>query len=470
MKILLVNPNFKGVVSVPSLGLGFIAAHLRKHLVCDVEVVEPLLQGLSERAVLEKAKKAEKIGLVCYTESRFQCFDFAEKIKRFNSATQIFVGGPHVNALDSRILQYYPCVDMLVRNEGEETVLDIAKAKPLEQILGLTWRNKNGAIIRNGDRPLLENIDGFEYDYSFAYPFLKDWKDIEIPRYLQKRNAIPIIGSRGCPFQCVFCAAHEQWGRKYRGVSPEILVHWVENLVECYNIGYFRFYDALFIGTDERILRFCDLLEQSNLRISFRVDIRVGTKKETLRRLKQVGCDVVGFGVESGSDRILKRVNKRITKKEIIETIKDCRELGFWVLGFFMVSLPDETMEDVRETFALLKSFDEMNLQFFKIHPNTEFYDELKRKGEIDDSIWFDENRGLTTRYGNEIYYCKENFPSARFSLRQGNYLLRYAYHKFKIENLRAVIRLRGVMSAMPIIAKSVLGSLVARCGELENL
>ena len=80
-----------------------------------------------------------------------------------------------------------------------------------------------------------------------------------------------------------------------------------------------------------------------------------------------------------------------------------------------MVSLPDETMEDFNKTLELIKFFDGVNLQFFKIHPNTPFYDELKQNGEIDDEVWFDPDRGVDTIYGNEIYYCKDVFSSAPF-------------------------------------------------------
>lgn len=276
---------------------------------------------------------------------------------------------------------------------------------------------------------MVRNIDSLYYDYSLVIPHVDGWKDLEIPHELQKLNALPIIASRGCPFRCAFCAAHEQWGKIYRGLSPEELVKRLKELVSQYNIGYFRFYDALFTGNDKKVLEFCDLLDKAKLNISFRIDIRVGTSRKVLERLRRVGCDVVGFGVESGSDKILKRINKGISREKVEETIKVCKELGYWILGFFMVSLPDETMEDFKKTLKLLKFFDRINLQFFKIHPNTSFYNELKQKGEIDDEIWFDPNYGVDTIYGNEIYYCKDVFPSAPFYRNEVEALLYRANH-----------------------------------------
>jgi len=444
MKLLLINPNFEGVVLIPSLGLGFLGTYIREHSDCQVEIVEPILQGLSEAQVLDKAIASDVVGLVCYTESRFQCFDFANKLKRINPDCKVIVGGPHVNTLDEQILHYYPFIDAVARREGEEILLEIVKGRPFEQILGITWRNKE-EIIRNPERPMIQDINSLHYDYSMVFSQVGKWKDFEIPQELQKLNALPIISSRGCPFQCAFCAAHKQWGGIYRGLSPEELVTRLEQLVSKYSIGYFRFYDALFIGNEKRILRLCDLMEKSGLDVHFRIDIRVGTSRNALERLRKVGCDVVGFGVESGSNKILKGINKGITREKVEETINVCKELGYWMIGFFMISLPDETMEDVRKTFELFRFFDRLNVQFFKIHPNTPFYNELKQRGEIGDEIWFNPNYGFRTEYGHEFYYCKEIFPSASFYFDEANLLIEYSTHKYRIANPCAVIESSGL-------------------------
>jgi anaerobic magnesium-protoporphyrin IX monomethyl ester cyclase len=469
MKLLLVNPNFDGVVIVPSLGLGFLGTYIREQSDCDVEIVESIQHSISQTQALEKAKDADIVGLVCYTESRFQCFDFADQVKQINPACQVIVGGPHVNTLDELIIRHYPSVDAVVRMEGEETLLGLVQGRPFEQILGITWR-KHGEIIRNPDRPLIQNINQFHYDYGLAFPQFADWKDTEIAPELQKLRAIPIIASRGCPFQCTFCAAHQQWAKVYRGVSPEELVARIQYLVNEYQIGYFRFYDALFIGNEKYILKFCDLLEQAGLEIHFRIDIRVGTRPQVLERLRKVGCDVVGFGVESGSDRVLQRVRKGTNRTQIEETIAVCKALGYWIIGFFMVSLPDETLDDVHQTFELFKFFDYFNLQFYKIHPNTAFYQELKQKGEINDEAWFDRTYGYQTQYGHEVYYCKELFPSANFSLAEGNALVGYADAMYHVTHPAELIRVQGWKKGTGIFLFAALMCLVLRWEQSRKL
>lgn len=437
MRILLVNANFKGIVNIPNLGLIFLNSYIKKHIECEIEVIEPILQKVNEEAILAKAKSVDILGLTFATESRFQAFSFAEKFKEINPECKIIVGGTHVKALDKLVLQHYPFIDIVVRGEGEEPFLDIARNKPLSEILGITWREKD-EVIRNADRPLIQNIDNLPYDYSSAYHYLKNWKDTEVSYKLMKLNHMPIIASRGCPFQCSFCGAHDQWDKKWRGLSPKELVSRMKYFAREFNIGYFRFYDALFIGSEEKVLEFCDLLKKSDLNIKFRIDIRVGTKESILRRLKEVGCEVVGFGVESGSNKILRIANKRITREATIETIKLCKKIGFRVIGFFMVSFPNETLEDIEHTRNLLKYFDEANVQYFKVHPNTIFYNDFKQNGDIDDNCWFNNSYGENTAHGNEIFHSKELFPrSANFTKKDAENLVSYLYEEINKNKLR---------------------------------
>lgn len=452
MKLLLANPNFEGVVEDPSLGLCYIGTYVKEHSSCEVEIIEPILQGVTEEQLLAKVKESDILGLICYTESRFQVFDFARKAKEVNPDCKIVIGGPHVYTLDREILKHYPFIDFVVRGEGEETIMEIIEEKPAEKILGIAWRINNGEVVRNPERPLISDIDNLHCDYSLIFPQVREWKERGSPYKLQKLNNLPVIASRGCPFQCAFCSAHELWNRRYRGLSPEELVRRLKKLSSDYNIGYFRFYDALFTANDERILKFCNLLKKSDLKIRFRVDIRAGTSREVLKNLKEAGCDVVGFGVESGSDKILQRINKKTTRKLIEETIKTCKELGYWTHGFFMVSLPDETLEDFEKTFGLFKSLDEMNVQFFKIHPNTAFYNELKQRGEINDEVWFDPGYGFKTKYGNEVYYCKEMFPSASFYRDEVNALLHRVNYNYIIHNCQKTIRNYGLVKGIFVI------------------
>ncbi|NQU85020.1 MAG: B12-binding domain-containing radical SAM protein [Mariniphaga sp.] len=438
MKVLLLNPYFGNRVYAPTLGLGFLATYLKARIDCQIEVIEPVRKELNESELLQKIKETDYLGLTCYTESRFSCFNFAEKAKKINPNCCIMVGGSHATALDKKILEHYSFIDVVVRGEGELAILEILKKESLANINGISWRNGSD-VIQNPEQCLKKDLSQFDLDYSFIYPEIENWKDREIPYNLQKLKHLPIIASRGCPFRCAFCGSNKHWSGLWRGTSPKDLVKNIKFLTEKYKVGYFRFYDALFIGSDNQILEFCDEIEKSGLKIKFRIDIRVGTKREILERLRHVGCEVVGFGIESGSDKILKRINKGITRKQIEETINICKSLNYWIIGYFMISLPDETQEDFQKSIELFSVFDVFNLQFFKIHPNTTFYEEFKNNDEIDDEIWFDPSRG------NEIFYSKEIFPSANFYRLNVDRSIKYFYLKHDLRNPKTVIQKYGL-------------------------
>jgi len=465
MRLLLINPYFRGVKpDAPQLGLVFLATYVKEHADCEVEVIDPLPQNLTEENVLAKARRGDIVCLTCFTDIRFQCFDFAKKVKEENPDCKVIIGGVHSTALDKQILQHYPFIDAVVRGEGEETLLEIVKNRPYREILGITWRRDN-EIVRNPDRPPMRNIDVLHFDYSLLpSPYVNQWKDWEVPHRLKKLKHLPIIASRGCPFQCSFCASHPHWGGVYRVCSPKELVSRMEDAVNRYRIGYFRFYDALFPLNKRWVSKFCKLLKESNLDISFRIDIRAGTSKVVLEQLRKVGCDVVGMGVESGSDRILKRINKGITSKQIYETVRICKELGYWVIGYFMISLPDETMEDVKKTLELIKYFDYHNYTRFQVYPNTQFYDELKQIGEISDEIWFDRkyNVPIETKEGKDYFaeiratsYCKDNFPSANFYQSELDWPIRYSFYFHNICNPVAVIKKYGLIKGSLVLLKA---------------
>jgi len=450
VKILLLNPYFGNRVYAPTLGLGFLATYLKKHIDCQVEVIEPVKEELDEEELLQKIKETDYLGLTCYTESRFSCFNFAEKAKKKNPNCCIIVGGSHATALDKKILEHYSFVDIVVRGEGELAILKILEGEPLENINGISWRN-GLKVIQNPEQCLSKDLDQFDIDYSLIYPEIENWKDKEVPHKLQKLKHLPIIASRGCPFNCSFCGSHNHWSGLWRGASPKDLVKNIKFLTEKYKIGYFRFYDALFIGGESQIFEFCDEIEKSGLKIKFRIDIRVGTRRKILERLRQVGCEVVGFGIESGSDKILKRANKGITRKDIEETINICKSLNYWMIGYFMISLPDETQEDFQRSIELFSTFDVFNLQFFKIHPNTTFYEEFKNKNEIDDEIWFNPS------YGNEIFYSKETFPSANFYRLNVNRKIKHFYLKHDLNKPRIVIKKYGLFAGLLRLMSSLI-------------
>lgn len=190
MKLLLVNPYFKSFVVIPSLGLGFIATYIKNHSNCEVEVIEPILQDCNETEVLERVRGADILGLVCYTESRFFCFDFAKKAKEINPDCKIVVGGPHVNTLEEQILNSCPYIDLVAISEGEETMLEVVQGEPLEEIEGIAFR-KDGRVVRNPNREMIGDLDSLDFDYSLYLPWIESWKTMRFPSISKRGGTFP---------------------------------------------------------------------------------------------------------------------------------------------------------------------------------------------------------------------------------------------------------------------------------------
>lgn len=451
MKLFLINASFVNFVSIPSMGLGYIGTYVRQHSDCEVEIIEPSLQELDRAAVLRKVVAAEGeliVGLVCYTESRFDVFEFAQDVSKSRPDAKIIIGGVHTDSLHTLAMQQYPFVDFIARGEAEDTVLEVIKGKALESIKGLTWR-KGAEIAVNPERELRDELDALKYDYTLVEPWITRWKDLEIPAKYQTLVHIPIIVSRGCKFKCSFCGASDFWRDRYRVVSNVEIIRRMKELIAKYNVGYFRFYDALFLGNEEkRILDFCRLIKENGIKVNFRVDLRVGTSEASLAALREAGCTVIGFGIESASDKVLKKINKAITNKMIRQTCAVTRKLGFWTIGFFMISMPSEELEDVKENFRIFNLFDELNLQFFKIHPGTPFYRELKDNGEINDEVWFD-----ISKADSEYFYCSELFKSAKLSRKTVEFmLLKYYMLPMKLKHYLGVALIHPVKTAKKVL------------------
>lgn len=432
MKLLLINPYFgqgeskntEGATHSPPLGLGFLGTYIRDHTDWEVEIVDPVPQHLTQTQVLMKVKSADIVGLSCFADTRFYCFEFAAKVRRKNKKCLLVVGGPYTFVMDDLILKHFPFIDILVRGEGEDTLLDIVNGKPKEEILGITYK-KGKKIVRNSLRPFSPDIDKYYIDYSLLPSLDAYGKDIEAPAHLRKLKTISTIASRGCPFQCAYCA-NVHWQRKWRATTAPELVKRIEGWIDDFGVEYIRFYDDLFTANKAWVLEVCRLLKKNKIKVKFRVLVRAGTDKEVLKALSEVGCEAVGFGIESGSDKILKRINKQITRKQIIDTIKVCRKLKLWIVGAFIISLPDETKEDYKQTLSLAPMLDTFQTNIQIIFPYTPLYVEMKERGEISDDIWFDK------KHQGRLLYTKENFESALFTTKELEWMsLQTYYHHF---------------------------------------
>jgi len=391
------------------LGIACLAAYLREKKI-EVSVIDAVISELDSKKTAEIATKqgVKIVGISCLTENRYSALNTLREIKKINPKITTIIGGLHATFSDKLILENYPFVDIVVRGEGEQTLLEIVKSLKG----GISMDKINGISFRDGD----------EIKINPAREFLKEIESLPIPAYdlfPMKKYTLPpdvkgkvnqtslVTTSRGCPMGCKFCETTHAWGRNIRSTSAEKLFEIVKKLYTDFGIDYIRFADDLFTLKRDKVIKFCNLLIKSKLPIRFRIQARVDTVDlEELKILKKAGCDLIEYGAESGSNKVLKEVGKNITTEKIKEAVKITREAGIELKYFLIVGSLKEGVEETWETFRLIKETkpDWIGINALTIYPGTAVYNIAKAEGLIDDKLWLNY---LNPKTGNAPLYTK---------------------------------------------------------------
>jgi radical SAM superfamily enzyme YgiQ (UPF0313 family) len=380
-RVLLLNPAYPGsrVRTVFSAGLGYIAEFLKKSNI-EYDVLDMSL-GYGFRNLLRKIDtfQPQLIGLTMMSYQYKNTYKMISRIKKEKPYLDILVGGPHVSLFREKVLQDCPDISFGAVLEGEETIIQLCKGFNLFEIKGLIFKNDNG-IVYNGDRPFIKNLD--------EVPFPKYTK-FELEKSVNKEvSALPIVSSRGCPFECIYCPVKCSIGEVFRARSPENIV---EELTYWCKKGYrqFSFADDNFTLIRERIYGLCELIKKINLKglkLSCDNGIRADkVDRDLLRFMKDVGFYRIAFGVEGGNDKILKSLKKKEDIETIKKRIKEACDLGYEVDLFFLVGSPAETRSDLEDSFKIALDYPITTAFFYNIipFPYTELFDWIKINGRF---------------------------------------------------------------------------------------
>ena len=283
----------------------------------------------------------------------------------------IIIGGVYVSTVRAQAMDEFQ-TDYAIKLEAEYPLLELCQSKDLDKIDNLIFRDSD-QVIENKDRPFITDLD--------SVPFPRYTK-FELSKY--SLSCMPIISSRGCPYQCIFCSNPPTMGRRFRARSAENVF---QELLHWYRKGYreFDFLDDVFTLRKERVYQICDLIEQHGLHHltlhctnGVRADL---VDRELLKRMKKVGFRMVNFGVEVGNNRMLKIIKKGETIEQIEEAIKIACELDLNVGICFTVGEPEETEADVRDSFNFALKYPVTWANFYNIvpYPRTELFDWIKR-------------------------------------------------------------------------------------------
>jgi radical SAM superfamily enzyme YgiQ (UPF0313 family) len=371
--------------------MGYLAAVLEKNgYTVDVIDCQALMISLDEFRTELSKRKPNIVGITSITLTYKSALKIAKIAKEVHPNCVTVLGGPHVTFWDENALSECPSADIVVRQEGEYTLLELVQkleaGKPIDDVLGTTCR-KDGKIIKNPVRPLIENLDELPFPARHLWP-LEELRKMEDIFYLTT--------SRGCTAWCDFCAAVRMFGRRYRMRSPESIVDELEYLNKTFNATKFTFCDDAFTIDQPRIEELCKEIKARNLKIVWNCGTRVDkVTKELLITMKDAGCVSVWFGVESGSQEVLDVMHKGISTSQTITAIGWVRELGLTPVPNVLLGYPGETKESAWQTIKFVQKVSPDNLAFYNIAtplPGTPMYDLVKENGwlKIDDFDRYD--------------------------------------------------------------------------------
>jgi radical SAM superfamily enzyme YgiQ (UPF0313 family) len=376
------------------LGLGYLAAVLEKNEY-EVDVIDCQVLKLSFEEFRDEIGKRQPsiVGITSTTLTYKSGLRLARIAKEVHPKCLTVMGGPHVTFWDDKALEECPELDVVVRKEGEYTLLELAQrveaGKSYSDVTGLTCREE-GRILRNPDRPYIENLDALPFPARHLWPMekLREYEDI-----------LYLATSRGCVYWCEFCATVRMHGRKYRMRSPENVVDELEYLHKTFNVKKFTFCDDAFTVDQARTEKLCSEIIRRGLKLEWNCGTRVDMiTKDLLLKMKEAGCISVWFGVESGTQQVLDSMNKGISTEQTLRSLDLVREVGLKPVPNVILGFPGETEKTAWKTIKFVERISPDEVGFYNVatpFPGTPMYDLIKEKGwlKITDFDMYDTTR-----------------------------------------------------------------------------
>jgi len=394
----------------PPLGLAYLAATVREagHQVQVVDGVgeglgkprlwrnSTLLRGLTFEEIAGRIQpEPDVIGISCMFSSEWPyAHQLIQALKRAWPGSLLVGGGEHFSAVPEQSLESCPELAVCVMGEGEETFLEflerVSSSTPLNDVAGIVYRGREGTIKRNGPRGRIRNVDDIPWPAWDLIP-LESYLDLELGLATLHGRSMPMLATRGCPFQCAFCSNVYMWTPLWIPRNPGTVLDEFEFYMKRYRVNDIQFFDPNTIIDKKWILTFADEIIRRNLKISWQIPI--GTRPESVdrevaRALAGSGCFTMGFAPESGSPRTLGRINKTVNIGRMKRSMRDCLEEGLKVKCNIMLGFPGETHRDVWKTLKLILEMSwlgvhDTSVYPFSPYPGTPLFDQLRDEGRL---------------------------------------------------------------------------------------
>jgi anaerobic magnesium-protoporphyrin IX monomethyl ester cyclase len=362
------------------LGLGYLAAVLEKNNY-KVDVIDCQVLKLSFEDFKSEISKRQPdiVGVTSSTLTYQTALKLVKIAKEACPNCITLAGGSHVTFWDDHALEECSELDIVIRKEGENTMLELVQrieaGKNTFDVLGTTCR-REGKIVRNQDRTYIEDLDSLPFPARHLWPMEK-FRELEDILYLAT--------SRGCVYWCEFCTTVRMHGRKYRMRSPKNVVDELEFLNKTYGVKKFTFCDDAFTVDQPRTEALCSEILQRGLKIEWNCGTRVDMlTQELLTKMKAAGCVSVWFGVESGTQQVLDAMKKGITPELTMKVLGWVREAGLMPVPNVILGFPGETRQSAWKTIKFVEKVAPNAVGFYNVatpFPGTPMYDLVKEKG-----------------------------------------------------------------------------------------
>lgn len=407
MNILLINPPVREW-SKPNLfpaGLGYIAAVLlrERH---KVEVLDINAYRFSKEEVEDKIRKADfdvvGIGGIITTYKYIKWLTGV--LRKHHPVKKIVVGGSVGSSVPRIMLEKNP-IDIVCMGEGEETIRELIAAlkdkEDLSKVAGIWYKDASGKICQTGMRPPIKDLDNLPFpawDLFAMDVYLKNpvgapnrnkWIDGSADK--DTPLSINLFATRGCPYRCIYCY-HDFMGMGWRHRSPENVIKEIEELYKRYKVLYFHLIDDEFVVNKNFVTEFCRLLKELAKKIGHKITWGCAGRvnlmtKELIATMADAGCVLIGYGIESGSQKMLDAMKKDVKVEQAKKAIRLTKEYLGWADCSFMIGTPGENKETIQETIDFCK---ELNLTpevifFITPYPGTELYRIALAEGKIKD-------------------------------------------------------------------------------------
>jgi hopanoid biosynthesis associated radical SAM protein HpnJ len=378
-------------------------------------VVDAPVQKFDLDKCLEIAKAFDMVVMYTSTPTLMIDIETARRIKEIKPGIVTVLTGPHVTILPEESLRAGKgAIDIVCRGEFDYSTKELCEGRAWENVDGISFVQE-GVVVHTADRPMIEDLDAL----PFVAPIYK--RDLPVSEYVIphfKSPYVSIYSSRGCPSKCIYCLWPQTFsGQRMRTRSPQNVfeeIKWItENIPEMRELS---FDDDTFTANRKHAQEVARLIKP--LGISWTINARANTDYETLRVMREAGLRHVVVGFESGNAQILKNIKKGVTKEQAIQFTRDCKKLGLSIHGAFIMGLPGETKETIRETIQFAKDMDLNSIQasLASPYPGTEFYDLCMENGWISSDNFIDDtgHQKCVINYPNlsnsEIFNSVEEF------------------------------------------------------------